>query len=49
MSREVHRELVYRPLQFQKRSQDFLRARDEPLPIAMRINNPDRRSFPIHS
>jgi hypothetical protein len=38
---QTHRELVYRRLQFQKRSQLFIRANNETLPVAMRVHNPD--------
>jgi hypothetical protein len=34
---QTHRELVYRPLQFQKHSQQFIGADNEPLSVAMRI------------
>ena len=33
---QIHRELVYRPLQFQKLSQLFMSAHDEPLSVAVR-------------
>jgi hypothetical protein len=34
---------VYRPFQFQKRSQQFVRADDKtPSVVAVRVNNPDR-------
>ena len=46
---QTHRELVYRPLQFQKRSQDFIGANDETLSVAMSIHNPDRSAFHIES
>jgi hypothetical protein len=32
---------VYRPFQFNKRSQYFFDADDETLSVAMRVNNPD--------
>ena len=38
---QTHRALVYRPLQFRKRSQDFFGANNETLPVAMRVHNPD--------
>jgi hypothetical protein len=41
-ARTTHGELVYRPLQFHKRSQHFIGSHDELLSIAMRVNNPDR-------
>jgi len=40
-----HRELVYRPFQFHKRGQLFVRTHDETLFIAMRVHNPDRLPF----
>jgi hypothetical protein len=40
---------VYRPLQFQKRSQLFLGTHDETLSVAMRVNNPDRSPLEIQS
>ena len=46
---QTHREFVYRPLQFHKGSQDFLRAHGERCPVAARIHNPDRLPFAIHS
>jgi hypothetical protein len=30
---QTHRELVYRPLQFHERGQDFIGAHDEPLSV----------------
>jgi hypothetical protein len=38
-----------RPFQFQKRSQYFFGADDETLSVAMRLRNPDRSPFAIHS
>ena len=38
---------MYRPLQFQKRSQHFLGTYDETLSVAMRVNNPDRSHLRI--
>jgi hypothetical protein len=38
---------VYRPLQFHKRSQDFIGANDETLSVAMSVHNPDRSPFNI--
>jgi hypothetical protein len=38
---------VYRPLQFHERSQHFIGADDETLPVAMRVNNPDCAPFAI--
>jgi len=46
---QTHRELVDRPFQFQKRSEYFFGTNDETLPVAMRVNNPDRSSFKIQS
>jgi hypothetical protein len=45
----THRERVYRPLQFQKRSQLFISAHDETLSVVMRVNNPHRSPFKIQS
>jgi hypothetical protein len=39
---QTHSECVYRPLQFQKRSQYFFDADDETLSVALRVHNPDR-------
>ena len=44
---QTHRELVYRPLQFQKRSQFFIGADDESLSVAMSVHYPDRSPFNI--
>jgi hypothetical protein len=38
---QTYRELVYHPLQFQKRGQYFIRPHNEPLSVAMRVSNPD--------
>jgi hypothetical protein len=39
----IHRELVNRPFQFQKRGQDVIRAHNETSSVvAMRVNDPDR-------
>jgi hypothetical protein len=38
---QTHRELVYRPLQFQKRSQVFIGAHDEAVSVAVRVNDPN--------
>jgi hypothetical protein len=46
-ARTVHRELVYRPLQFHKHSQHFIAADDEPLSATMRVNNPNGSTFEI--
>jgi len=46
---QTHREPVYRPLQFDKRSQDFFGADDETLSVAMRVHNPDRSAFNVQS
>jgi len=32
---------VYRPLQFHERGQQFIGTHNEPLSVAMRVNNPD--------
>jgi hypothetical protein len=37
LDHQIHRELVYRPFQFQKRSQLFIGAHDEPFFVAMRL------------
>src|SRR5262245_8071438 len=39
---QTRRELVYRPLQFQKCGQHFIGSYDETLSVAMRVHNPDR-------
>ena len=41
-------EVVYRPLQFQKRSQNFIGAHDETVSVAMRVSNPDYSALRIH-
>jgi len=42
LQHQTHRELVYRPFQFQKRSQFFIRTHDETPPVAaMCVSNPD--------
>jgi hypothetical protein len=40
---------VYRPFEFQKRSEDFIGAHDETLSVAMCVNDPDRSPFNIES
>jgi hypothetical protein len=45
----THRELVYRPLQFQKRSQYFFGTHYETLSVAMRVHNPDCSALGIDS
>jgi hypothetical protein len=46
---QIHRELVYRALQFLKRSQLFIGANDETLSVtAMRASNEDLSPFGIH-
>jgi hypothetical protein len=46
---QTHRELVYRPLQFHKRSQLFIRPHNDALSVAaMRVNNPDCSPVGIH-
>jgi hypothetical protein len=38
----IHRELVYRPLQFHKRSPHFIGVHNEPFSVvAMRVGDPD--------
>jgi len=44
---QIHREFVYRPLQFHKRSRHFIGPHDETLSVAMRVHNPDRLPFTI--
>jgi hypothetical protein len=46
---QIHRELMNRPLQFQKRSQYFFGANDETLSVAMRVHDPDRSPFNIET
>jgi len=41
---QTHRELVYGRLQFHERSQHFIGAHDEPLSVAMRVNDPITRA-----
>ena len=45
---QTHRELVYRALQFQERSQHFIGTHDETLSVAMSVNDPDRSPLGIH-
>jgi len=46
---QTYRELVRRPLQFQKRREVFIRAHDEPPSIiAVCVSNPDRSPLRIH-
>jgi hypothetical protein len=45
---QTHRKRVYRPLQFHKRSQYFIRADDETLSVAMRVYNPDCSAFKVN-
>jgi hypothetical protein len=40
---------VYRPLQFDERSQHFVGTHDKTLSVAMRVHNPDRSPFKIDS
>jgi len=40
-------EVVYRPLQFQKRSQNFIGAHDETVSVATCVCTPDRSPFAI--
>jgi hypothetical protein len=49
LQHQTHRELVYRPLQFDKRSQLFICAHDETVSAPMCVNNPDRSAFNIQS
>ena len=45
---QLHRELMYRPFQFNKRSQLFIRTHNETLSVAaMRVNDPNRSPFAI--
>ena len=44
---QIHRERVYRPLQFHERSQHLIGANDEALSVTMRVHNPDRSPFAI--
>jgi len=47
---QIHREFVYRPLQFHKRSQLFIRVHNESLSvIAVCIRNPDGSPLGIQS
>jgi hypothetical protein len=46
---QIHREFVYRPLQFHERRQQFLRTHNEtPSVVAMGISNPDCSFVLIH-
>jgi len=46
---QIHREFVYRPLQFHERRQFFIGAHDVSLAVAaMRISNPDCSFVLIH-
>jgi hypothetical protein len=38
---QIHRELVNRPFQFQKRGQLFIGMHNETLSVTVRVNNPD--------
>jgi hypothetical protein len=38
---QIHREFVYRPLQFHKRSPDFIGMHNEPPSVVVRVSNPD--------
>jgi hypothetical protein len=42
MNPAAYRELVHRPLQFQKGSQYFIGSHNETLSVAMCVHNPDR-------
>ena len=46
---QIHRELVYRPLQFHEGRQYFIGVHDETFSVAARIHNPYRSAFAIHS
>jgi hypothetical protein len=46
---QIHRKLVYRPLQFNKRSQLFIGTHHESLSVAMRVHNPNYSAFVIES
>ena len=47
---QIHRKVVYRPLQFHKRSQLIIRTHNEALSVAtMRVCNPDCSPFAIQS
>jgi hypothetical protein len=39
---------VYRPLQFDERSQNFVSTHDELFSVAMRVYNPDRSTFAVY-
>jgi len=46
---QIHRELVYRPLQFHKRSPHFIGAHNETLSlVAVRVRNEDRSPVGIN-
>jgi len=49
LQHQTYRERVYRPLQFKECCQDFLRAHNETLSVAMRVHDPDGSPFKIHS
>jgi hypothetical protein len=44
---QTHRKFVYRPFEFQKRSEDFIGTHNETLSVAMRVHNPDRSPLGI--
>jgi hypothetical protein len=44
---QIHREFVNRPFQFHKGSQLFIGTHDEPLSLAVGVNDPDRSPFKI--
>ena len=46
---QAHRELTYRPLQFDERSQHFIGPDDEALSITVRVHNPDRSLFTVQA
>jgi hypothetical protein len=45
---QIHRELVYRPLQFHERSQLLVGTHHELHSVAMRVGDPDRSPLGIH-
>jgi hypothetical protein len=48
LQHQTHRELVYRPFQFQKCGEDFFGTDDKTLSVAMRVNNPNCSPVGIH-
>jgi len=47
LQHQTHRELMDRPLLFNKRRQLFISAHDETLSIAVRVHNPNRSASAI--